>query len=140
VTVPALIVVGLAVAGLRRRRALPVRPLALAVGVAALLAYLGNARLSAAQDAARRGDFVAAQTEARSALRWQPYSPEPWRVLGDVSSVRVERVRAYRRATELDPADWSLWQRLAGVSTGELRRLAEAKATQLNPLGRTSGS
>jgi hypothetical protein len=139
-TVPALIVVGLAVADARRRRPLPVRPLALAVGVAALLAYLGNARLSAAQDAARRGDFVAAQTEARSALRWQPYSPEPWRVLGDVSSVRVERVRAYRRATELDPADWSLWQRLAGVSTGELRRLAEAKATQLNPLGRTSGS
>jgi hypothetical protein len=61
-------------------------------------------------------------------------------VLGDVSPVRAERVRAYRRATELDPADWSLWQRLAGVASAELRRLAEAKAAQLNPLGTTSGS
>jgi Flp pilus assembly protein TadD len=57
-----------------------------------------------------------------------------------VSSVRAERVRAYRRATELDPADWSLWHRLAGVSTGELRRLADAKAAQLNPLDSLSGS
>ncbi|HET8527527.1 MAG TPA: O-antigen ligase family protein [Gaiellaceae bacterium] len=139
VTAPALILVGLAVADPRRRRPLPVRGLALAVGVAALLAYLGNARLSAAQDAAQRGDFAAARSDAQAALRWQPYSPEPWRLLGDVSSSRAERVDAYRRATELDPADWSLWQRLGGVARGELRRLAEAKAAQLNPLG-ASGS
>jgi hypothetical protein len=139
-TVPALILAGLAVAGPRRRRALPVRGVAFAVGVAALLAYLGNVRLSSAQDAARRGDFPTAHVEARRALRWQPYSPEPWRVIGDVSSVRAERVDAYRRAVRLDPADWSLWQRLAGVASGELRRLAEAKAAQLNPMGGASGS
>ena len=133
VTVPAVIVAALAVAPARPRR-VPTRvvvPAAAVLAVAAFLAYAGNAKLSSAQDAARRGDTARAAAEARAALRWQPYSPQPWLVLGDVT----HDVQAYRRATELDPADWLLWQRLAGVAHGPLRRLAEAKAAQLNPLG-----
>ena len=133
VTVPALLVAALAVAPARARPA-PLRavvPVAAAIGVAALLAYAGNAKLAAAQTAARSGDFTRAAAEARAARRWMPYSPQPWLVLGDVT----HDANAYRRATELDPADWLLWQRLAGVAHGQLRRLAEAKAAQLNPLG-----
>jgi hypothetical protein len=133
VTVPALLVAALAVAP-GRTRAAPLRavvPVAAAVAVAALLAYAGNAKLAAAQDAARRGDTASAAADAAAARRWMPYSPQPWLVLGDVT----HQAAAYRRATELDPADWLLWQRLAGAADGRLRRLAEARAAQLNPLG-----
>ena len=133
VTVPAIVVAALAVADVRPRplRARAVVPAAAALAVAGLLAYAGNARLSAAQDAAQRGDFARARADAQAALRWQPYSPQPWLVLGDVT----HDADAYRRAVARDPANWLLWQRLAGVEHGRLRRLAEAKAAQLNPLG-----
>jgi hypothetical protein len=138
VTVPAIVVGALAVTDLRSRplRTRVVAPAAAVLAVAGLLAYAGNARLSAAQDSARSGDFARAQDEARAALRWQPYSPQPWLVLGDVT----HDANAYRRAVALDPADWLLWQRLASVESGRPRRLAEAKAAQLNPLGGPSGS
>jgi hypothetical protein len=133
VTVPALVVAALAVTD-AHARLLPTRvvaPVAAAVAGAALLAYAGNARLSAAQDAAQRGDFASAQSDARAALRWQPYSPQPWLVLGDVT----HDAEAYRHAVARDPANWLLWQRLASAEHGRLRRLAQAKAAQLNPLG-----
>jgi hypothetical protein len=141
VTLPMIVAAAAAVSAGRRRDAVPLRvlvPACVALVVVALLAYAGNASLSAAQDAARRGDVAAAQSHARAALRWQPYSPMPWVVLGDTATGPA-RVGAYRRAVELDPKDWSLWQRLAGAAHGKLRRLARAKAAQLNPLG-TSGS
>ena len=133
VTVPAIVVAALAVTHPRPRtlRTRVVLPAAAALAVAGLLAYAGSARLSAAQDAARRGDFARAQSDAKAALRWQPYSPQPWLVIGDVT----HDASAYRRAVALDPADWLLWQRLASVESGRLRRLAEARAAQLNPLG-----
>jgi hypothetical protein len=141
VTLPAIVVAAAAVSEGRARRDAPLRVLVPACAVlaaAALLAYAGNAALSAAQDAAQRGDFAAAQSHARAAHRWQPYSPQPWVVLGDTSS-GAARIAAYRQAVRLDPKDWSLWQRLAGAADGRLRRLAEAKAAQLNPLGSTRG-
>jgi Flp pilus assembly protein TadD len=52
-------------------------------------------------------------------------------VLGDVT----HDADAYRHATQLDPEDWLLWQRLAGVEHGQARRLAEARAAHLNPFG-----
>ena len=133
VTAPVILLGALAVAGPQPRRA-PRRvlvPAATLVAVAAALAYTGNARLAAAQDAARRGDFARARSEAHAASRWMPYSPDPWIVIGDVTHDPA----AYRRAIELDPADWILWQRLADVSSGQPRRLARARAAQLNPLG-----
>jgi hypothetical protein len=131
-TVPVILLAALAVSEGRPRGRAPLRfvvPIAAVLAVAALLAYAGNTRLASAQAAARRGDFSAADAEARTALRWQPYSPAPWVVIGDVS----HSADAYRHAVSLDRADWSLWQRLASVSNGRLRRLAEAKAAQLNP-------
>ena len=137
VTAPAIVLAALALADRARARA-PLRalvPVATAVAAAALLAYAGNSRLTAAQGAAQTGRFAQAADDARAANRWLPYSPDPWAVLGDVTHDPAY----YRRAVALDPADWSLWHRLAGVSDGKLRRLAEMKAAQLNPLG-SSGS
>ena len=132
VTAPAVVLAALAVAETRAARA-PLRavvPLAAALAAAALFAYAGSSKLSDAQSAARAGRFADAARNARAAHRWLPYSPDPWAVLGDVTHDPAD----YRRAVALDPADWSLWQRLAAVSRGEPRRLAEAKAAQLNPL------
>jgi hypothetical protein len=137
VTAPAIVLAALALADRAPPRA-PLRvvaPVAVALAAAALLAYAGNSRLTAAQDAAQAGRFTQAVDDARAAHRFLPYSPDPWAVLGDVTHDPAY----YRRAVALDPADWSLWQRLAGASDGKLRRLAEAKAAQLNPLG-ASGS
>jgi hypothetical protein len=53
-------------------------------------------------------------------------------VIGDAES----NAAAYRRGLDLDPANWLLWERLAGVSKGEQRRHAEREAAQLNPLAR----
>jgi len=133
VTAPAVVLAALAVAD-RAQARMPLRalaPVTAVVAAAALLAYAGSSRLAAAQDAAQSGDFSQAIGDARAAQGWLPYSPEPWVVLGDVT----HDPSYYRRAIALDPADWSLWQRLAAVSNGRPRRLAEAKAAQLNPLG-----
>jgi tetratricopeptide (TPR) repeat protein len=99
---------------------------------AALLAYAGDARLAAAEAALARGDRVRAAAEARAALRWAPFSSDAWRVIGDAESSAA----AYRRGLDLDPANWLLWERLAGVSKGEQRRHAEREAALLNPLAR----
>lgn len=140
VTLPVVVAAAAAVSEGRPRRDVPARalvPVCAVVVAAAVLAYAGNAALSDAESAAQRGDFAAARSHARAARRWQPYSPEPWVVLGDTST-GAGRLDAYRRAVELDPKDWSLWQRLADAANGQLRRLARAKAAQLNPLA--SGS
>jgi hypothetical protein len=131
VTLPVVIVGALAVGSSRER--LDARPFAAALLVAGVLAYLGNAHLAAARDAARAGEFARARSEATAAMRWQPYSAEPWLVYGDAGG---DPSVAYRRATELDPASWTAWSRLAGVADGQLRRLAQAKAAQLNPMSR----
>lgn len=136
-TLPALLVAAASVSRGIRRRDVPLRvvvPACAVLAAAAVLAYAGSSALSAAESAAQRGAFAAAQADARTALRWQPYSPEPWLLLGDTAPSRAERVADYEHATRLDPAGWPGWQRLASVASGPLRRLAEAKAAQLNPL------
>jgi hypothetical protein len=138
VTAPAIVLAALAVADRAPprvpRRALG--PAAAVVAAAALLAYAGNSRLAAAQDASQSGRFSRAIDEARAAHRWLPYSPDPWAVLGDVTHDPAY----YRRAVALDPADWSLWQRLAAVSSGRLGPRAAAEGAPRNPRGVCSGS
>lgn len=101
---------------------------------AAVLAYAGSARLAAAEEALAGGDRPRAVAEARAALRFAPFASDAWRVIGDAEGSAL----AYRRGLELDPDDWLLWSRLAGVSSGAPRRLAEREAARLNPLA--SGS
>lgn len=111
------------------RRVVTVPALAL-LTAAALLAYAGDAHLAAGKSALARGDRARAAAEARAALRWAPFSSEAWGLIGDAES----NAAAYRRALDLDPDQWSLWQRLAEVSSGAPRRFAMHEATRLNPL------
>jgi hypothetical protein len=134
ITVPVVLLGATAVVHASRRARHAPRtvtvPIFAALTAAALLAYAGATRLSSAQDALRAGDRIDAVVEARSALRFAPFSAAAWGVIGDAES----NPAAYRRALELDPKDWSLWARLASVSKGEPRRLALREAARLNPL------
>jgi hypothetical protein len=108
-------------------RAIVVSALA-ALTAAALLAYAGTARLTAAQDALRAGDPARAAADARSALRFAPFSADAWRAIGDAESSAA----AYRRALALDENDWSLWLRLAAVTRGEPHRRGVGGALRRN--------
>jgi len=101
-----------------------------ALTAAALLAYAGTARLTSAQDALRAGDPALAAADARTALRFAPFSADAWRVIGETEASPA----AFRRALELDRNDWSLWLGLAGVTKGAPHRLALREAMRLNPL------
>jgi len=102
-------------------------PALVALTVAGVLALAGNTALVAGNP--------------QRALRFAPYSSDAWQALGDLrraSGDHAGAVRAYRRAVELDPNDWRAWSELAGLSKGEPRRLALAKAARLNPFGGTT--
>jgi Tetratricopeptide repeat len=149
VTLPAIVLgAAAAVHATPEGRLLPPRHRAAALAAAggltaaAILAFAGNARLSAAQAAERAGRFGAAAADATRALRFAPWSAEAWGViarsrlqLGDRAGARA----AYRSALALDPNDWQTWFELAGVTTGEPHRAALAEAARLNPLADPSG-
>jgi hypothetical protein len=98
---------------------------------ASVLAYAGNERLASARTALSAGDDARAAAEARSALRFAPFSADAWEVIGDAT----HDAAAYRHGVALDRNNWSLWHQLAAVTDGEPHRLALREAARLNPLG-----
>ncbi|MEO5574606.1 MAG: O-antigen ligase family protein [Gaiellaceae bacterium] len=120
----------------RARLAIGVGALTLAAGAAAAL--IGYSVLEQSQAAADAGRSRAAEADARLAVRWLPWSPDPWQLVGRAQLARGERAAArasFLRATEQDDGDWKLWAQLALSSAGEQRRRALARAVALNPLG-----
>ena len=98
--------------------------------------YIGNRQLSSAADAARRGDWKRAATDAREAISWSPWASTPWHVLAAADAAvgrRRQAVLDMRHAVALSPLDWTLWYDLGNVSVGTERRQAYARARQLNP-------
>jgi cytochrome c-type biogenesis protein CcmH/NrfG len=101
---------------------------ALALVVFAVTAYAGNRELALAEAGSERS--------ARRAARLQPWSAEPWRVLGEAQLERgeVEAARAsFREGLSRDEGDWELWIDLALASDGDARRAAFDRAVRLNP-------
>jgi hypothetical protein len=101
---------------------------AVALVVVALAAYAGNRELALAENGSERS--------ARRAARLQPWSAEPWRVLGEAQLERgeLEAARAsFREGLSRDDGDWELWIDLALSSEGSERRDAFARAVRLNP-------
>jgi O-antigen ligase len=111
--------------------------LAALIGVAALAGFAGNraeASATDALDASRLGDAAA---EARQARRWEPWSEEPWRLLGEsqLQAGGVAQARAsFRRGLEKDRGNWELWLDLALSGRGDQRRAALRHVAELNPL------
>jgi O-antigen ligase len=118
------------------RRGLVIAPLVLVIGVA-LVARVGNHAVADAAAALERGDTVDAESAARHARAWAPWSHEPWELLGEAqlaqrhdAAARASLEQAIRRA----PEEWRLWFDLAIVSRGPRRTAAITRARELNPL------
>jgi tetratricopeptide (TPR) repeat protein len=103
----------------------------------ALLGLLGNSAVSASSKSTDAGRYAHAESQARSAMGYAPWSSEPWRKLGEAQQLsgNVAAARAsFRKAIEKDPNDWTLWYELALASHGVAKQRAFAEASRLNPL------
>lgn len=135
-------------AAARSERSVPRRPglvrvgsftAAAAVAVVAGLGYLATNALGASFDALRAGDFSTAERQARRARTLQPWSPAPWRALGEAQHAAGDIAAArdsYRRAIDKDPQNWFLWYLLAQNSHGSERAAAIQEGLRLNPRSR----
>jgi len=106
--------------------------------VFAFFGLKANLALAAAQDATGNAKFARAMSDARSARFWAPWSSDPWELLGEAQLAVGQRAAArasIRDAIGRDDASWELWLDLAVASDGAQRRIAFARATQLDPLG-----
>jgi len=78
------------------------------------------------------------ESYARKAMRWESWSPDPWRWVGQAQLARNDLPAAqvsFRKAIAKDKGDWVLWYELARASKGHAARTALAQATRLNPKG-----
>jgi len=106
--------------------------LALFAGVAAV----GNGALAKARTANEQHRYAVAESHARLARRWMPWSPEPLLALGEA---RVESgdpwgaAASFRRAISIDDRSWEAWLDLAASTRGAVRRHAIARARALYP-------
>jgi hypothetical protein len=106
--------------------------------VAALAAFAlaGNRALASAQHATTAERWHVAESSARHAASLQPWSAEPWRVLGEaqLQQGKLAAARAsFRSGIAKNPHDWLLWLDLALASKGTARPAAARHALALNP-------
>ena len=102
-----------------------------------LLGLLGNSAISASSKSAEAGHFARAESQARRAMNFAPWSAEPWRRLGEAQVLAGKSAAArasFRKAITKDRRDWTLWFELAQASRGRERALALHQASRLNPL------
>jgi cytochrome c-type biogenesis protein CcmH/NrfG len=107
------------------------------LAVAALVGFLGNRAEASSSDALDRAALHVAATDARSARRWEPWSAEPWRLLGEaqLQAGEVGQARAsFRRGLAKDGSDWELWLDLALATGGAERQAALDHVAGLDPL------
>ncbi|HKD32859.1 MAG TPA: O-antigen ligase family protein [Gaiellaceae bacterium] len=111
--------------------------LAALLGVVAIVGYVGNQSAASASDALDAEHLSAVTSDAERARRWEPWSAEPWRLLGEaqLQAGEVERAQAsFLRGLRKDDRDWELWLDLALASRGSERQHAIGRVAELNPL------
>ena len=142
------LIVGPASDSAARQRRATSRPALVAVGLTAAwllvcaqaIPYLSELRIRASQEAAARGDGVAALDAAESARAIQPWAASPWLQLalvreegGDLEAAATAIARARAR----DSSDWRLWLVTARLQTklGNVpsARASLGRARSLNP-------
>ena len=110
--------------------------IALAMAAFGFVALIGNSAASASSTAAQSGNWSKAESEARRASTWLPWSSDPWRLLGEAQFGANDLAAArasFRKAITQDRREWTLWYELALASQGNARRRALAEARRLNP-------
>ena len=109
----------------------------IAAAVFSSIGLIGNRALSKAADAVDRAAFRIGEAEARTAVRWAPWSAEAHQQLGRAQAAlgRERQGRAtLRKALRMSPDDWRIWYDLGIASSGRQRQRAFARAAKLNPL------
>jgi O-antigen ligase/polysaccharide polymerase Wzy-like membrane protein/tetratricopeptide repeat protein len=107
-----------------------------AIGVGAFIGGVGNQAIAASADAAGQGNYTKAESEARTAMSWSPWSDQPWVDLGAAlvgQGNRDAAAAALRTATRKNPYDWIAWRRLADVTVDPERFHALQMSARLNP-------
>ena len=110
-----------------------------AAGVCAaftVVALVGNIAVSRAQSAVNDGRYGKAESNARRATEWAPWSARSWVLLGQAQaglSRDPEAVDSLRRAVASDPTNYRYWLGLAAVAQGRERVRALQEAFRLNP-------
>jgi Flp pilus assembly protein TadD len=107
------------------------------VAAAAGATLIGNRAASSAATATAQGTYGRAIADARHARMWQPWSSQPWQLLGTAQlqrgQLRLARA-SFRSAIAKNPQSWELWLDLALASEKPAdRRAAAVRALALNP-------
>jgi hypothetical protein len=107
------------------------------VTLVAFVGLVGNIESSRAGSALQAGDWARAETHARRAHRWMPWSPDPYRQLGEAQRAQgrfAEARTAFEHAIAKDSRDWESWLDLARATTGGAQRDALRRVAALDPL------
>lgn len=100
------------------------------------VALVGSDSLHQAVENLQSGAWMKAEHSARTASRWQPWSAEPYDLLGQAQLARGQRKAAaesFRHALRLDDRRWQTWYELGRISVGAERRVALEHILALNP-------
>lgn len=106
------------------------------LAVLALVGLRGNAAAAASQRAASTHRWAAAESSARTAVAWGPWSAEArialgLALLGEGRDAAAHA--AFLAAVARDSSSWQAWLDLARTSSGAERARASAMARHLNP-------
>lgn len=102
----------------------------------ALIAAIGNGALARANTANQAHQYAVAESQARLAQRWMPWSPDPLLALGGAqleSGNVIDATASFRQAISIDARDWQAWLDLAAGTQGSVRAHAIARARSLYP-------
>jgi len=108
------------------------------VAVVSLVTLVANRAATAAAHQTAAGNYDAAIASAKRAHRFEPWSADPWRLLGEAQLAQGNPTAAqasFQTALAKDRSNWRLWLDLALASNGpQGRRTNGEQALRLNPL------
>jgi O-Antigen ligase len=110
-----------------------------AVGICAAFAFvalIGNIAISRAQSAVNARHYAKAESNARRAASWAPWSARAWLLVGQAEAGQggtQAAVTSLRHAVANDPRNYRYWLGLAAVAQGTERVRALEQAFRLNP-------
>jgi O-antigen ligase len=105
-------------------------------GAFAFVALIGNISISRAQSAVDDQRYARAESNARRATEWAPWSARTWLLLGQAQAEQGKTeaaVESLRHAVANDRGEYRYWLGLAAVAQGRERVRALQEAFRLNP-------
>jgi hypothetical protein len=107
-----------------------------ALGTVSFIGLMGNRAQAGSESAFATRHWAEAESKAREAIRWAPWSSDGWRALGWAQKgggKPVQAARSFRKAISKNRGDYDLWLSLAFATKGREQRAALAHVKELNP-------